>query len=44
VPVKQEKKKNIVKRVRFHDDEPEDQSYGEESEDSSFEFRVAKKR
>lgn len=42
--MKQEKKKNIIKRVRFHDDEPEDQSFDEESDESSYEIRVAKKR
>lgn len=47
IPAKIEKKKSIIKRVRFHDDEPEQQSFDDEDEEietSSYEVRVAKKR
>ena len=46
IPPKIEKKKSVIKKVRFHDDEPE-QSFAEEDEEnesSSYEVRVAKRR
>jgi hypothetical protein len=45
IPAKIEKKKNVIKKVRFHDDEPEQSYYDEDEEqESSYEVRVAKRR
>ena len=45
-PPKVENKKKVIKKVRFHDDEPENDSPDEEDEDFSEEFqvRVGRKR
>jgi hypothetical protein len=32
IPAKIEKKKNVIKKVRFHDDEPEQSYYDEDEE------------